>query len=687
MPGPGKNKGKGKPKSKAGVHQGTKTEPKATPSIQCLTLDEDEIARCGQPATEGHPRPERCKVHHGQYRIMYKKYKDASHVVDEIKKGAELPTDEQIGRYADYHAALDKARWVRKYLEAIRVERAGRNLHQRRFFLKGKCFVFHDADDGHKFRLKLLQKEMVKAVDTLDKLQARAFKLYMPDSPLHDLNNTVQSTFDPDLPKRTTEEVVEIVQSPDRLRNLVSITGKKLLAPGPTSGTGDEDLIDISLRAAPRGSRTVSNFESFWSTFSPTPGEPARVTWKTRFFIYQQFSRRIILHQPHLFMKSLEKVSFKDFILGDDFSLEDLFNFHELFRSPLKFPLLWFKDAILDALAISRHGTAANVGRLENRFSLLGGWVFNRAHTGTMSNEGWWHLVTMLEPPADIENRFVRVCNNFDDLVSFLSFGALGLVPRPSFCKSRPTDLLDPRLSRGHLSLSGVVVADMVSNARPPHMRGPIPTPRKAKKRGCVVWAEVESRAYMFGAVRNEPDAFTDAFLGELRARPDLFQVVTRSETDPGQEVEISGAGPSEALPQMRGRSFEAPPSLSPPQGVGEWQLTRSAVDVLYGTGKEIQGYLTLLSRNEKGWFFSLKKFNVKYFVILDTVPYRDHSILASNVAWAALCAGGYGKGEYDPRKHAIASDKLFQKCANERLGWLPKEVKWEATKMEDNLR
>ncbi|KAF8837063.1 hypothetical protein BDN67DRAFT_973484 [Paxillus ammoniavirescens] len=686
MPGPGKNNGRGKAKSKAGARQGTKTDPEATPSIQCLTLDEDEITRCGQPATAGYPRPERCKVHHGQYRIMCKKYKDASHVVDEIKKGAELPTEGQIGCYTDYHAALEKARWVRKYLEAIRVERAGRDLHQRRFFLK--------VDDGHKRRLQLLKKEMVKAVDTLDKLQNRAFKLYIPDSPLHDMDDAVQSTFDSDLPKRTTEEVVEIVQSPDRLRNLVSITGRKLLAQGPTSGTGDEDLIDISLRAQKEvllaALEPFSDFESFWSTFSPptaTPGEPARVTWKTRFFIYQQFSRRIILHQPHLFMKSLEKVSFKDFILGDDFSLEDLFKFVQLFARPLEFPLQWFKDAVLDALAmISPRDTAANVGRLENRFPLLGGWVFNRAHTGTMSNEGWWHLITMLEPPADVENRFVRVCNNFDDLVSFLSFGALGLVPRPSFCKSRPTDLIDLRLLRGHLSLSGVVVADMVSNARPPHMCGPMPTTRKAKKRGCIVWAEVESRAYMFGAVRNEPDAFTDAFLGELRARPDLFQVVTRSETDPGQEVEICGAGPSEALPQVRMRSFEAPPSLSPPQGVGEWQVARSAVDVLYGTGKEIQGYLTLLSRDVKGWFFSFKKFPVKYFVILDTVPYRDHSILARNVAWAALRAGGYGKGEYDLRKHAIASDKLFEKCANERLGWLPKEVGWKTTKMEDNL-
>lgn len=82
------------------------------------------------------------------------------------------------------------------------------------------------------------------------------------------------------------------------------------------------------------------------------------------FFIHQQFARRIILHQPALFMKSLGKVSFKDLVLSDDFSVEDLATFGGLFIGPTEFPLGWFKDAVLDALAISRHGTAANVGSL-----------------------------------------------------------------------------------------------------------------------------------------------------------------------------------------------------------------------------------------------------------------------------------------------------------------------------------
>lgn len=144
MPGPGnKRKSKAKANTKANTEnaqasstlQSTRTE---VLSAQCLTLEEDELTRCGQPATEGYPKPDRCKAHHGQYRVLYKKYKDASTVVDEVKHEAELPTKEQIGRYTDWRAALGKARWVRKYLEAIRVEKTGREIHQKRFFLKGK---------------------------------------------------------------------------------------------------------------------------------------------------------------------------------------------------------------------------------------------------------------------------------------------------------------------------------------------------------------------------------------------------------------------------------------------------------------------------------------------------------------------------------------------------------------------
>lgn len=141
MPGPGnkrKSKAKASTDAKTPSVHGTSSTHTKTSHVQCFTLDEDAITRCDQPATEGHPKPERCKVHHGQYRILYKNYKDASKVVDQVKHGSELPKKEQIGRYTDWHAVLEKERWVRKYLEAIRVEKTGREIHQKRFFLKGK---------------------------------------------------------------------------------------------------------------------------------------------------------------------------------------------------------------------------------------------------------------------------------------------------------------------------------------------------------------------------------------------------------------------------------------------------------------------------------------------------------------------------------------------------------------------
>jgi len=76
----------------------------------------------------------------------------------------------------------------------------------------------------------------------------------------------------------------------------------------------------------------------------------------------------------------------------------------------------------------------------------------------------------------------------------------------------------------------------------------------------------------------------------------------------------------------------------------------------------------------------------VKYFVILDAVPNRHHSFLARKVAWVALCAQGFGEGEYSERKYARASDTMFLKCAKERLSWKP-EGSWSMTKMEDALK
>jgi hypothetical protein len=102
----------------------------------CLTLDEDGETRCSQPPTKGWPKPERCEMHHGQYQKMTKKYKDASKYVDLIHGGSEIPTLDKIKTFTDLRSTSEKAQWMKKYVEAIRDEKTGREIHHKRFFLK-----------------------------------------------------------------------------------------------------------------------------------------------------------------------------------------------------------------------------------------------------------------------------------------------------------------------------------------------------------------------------------------------------------------------------------------------------------------------------------------------------------------------------------------------------------------------
>ena len=113
--------------------------PKAKlPIIACQTLDMDEVTRCGKPATQGNSTPKRCRVHQKQYRKLCGKYKDASKVVDEIRKGGQMPSKDDIARYTSVPQLLEKSRLVRKFVEANRIERTGRGIHGRRFFLKSE---------------------------------------------------------------------------------------------------------------------------------------------------------------------------------------------------------------------------------------------------------------------------------------------------------------------------------------------------------------------------------------------------------------------------------------------------------------------------------------------------------------------------------------------------------------------
>jgi hypothetical protein len=82
--------------------------------------------------------------------------------------------------------------------------------------------------------------------------------------------------------------------------------------------------------------------------------------------IMLQYARRILFHDPVLSLKALNKVSFKDLILDDDFSVEDLENFFELWTKRTAIGLLWWKDSTLEAFAMlssdGKPNNAANVG-------------------------------------------------------------------------------------------------------------------------------------------------------------------------------------------------------------------------------------------------------------------------------------------------------------------------------------
>ncbi|THU79467.1 hypothetical protein K435DRAFT_845454 [Dendrothele bispora CBS 962.96] len=676
-----KNKGKGrraqaKPKTRVVM---TEVQSDTPPSNLCQTLEEDEMTRCSQVATHGYPTPTRCTVHHGQYITMTKSYKDASRIVDEILGGHIIPTQEEIQNLKSYEECLEKARWVRKYVEAVRKERTGREIHHRRFFLK--------VDDGHKLRMKKLAKAMTSTIEVFNALQSRALELYMADNPNYEWFNEDQDPL-PDMPT---------VQSATNLQEMIAQLWTQR-AEKRTHERADDDLVEMRLQ----GFREVLLFalDKFLDRFNledkeaekaldPFIQSSVRRERDIGRILMRQFARRIIFYDPILFSKATDKVSFEDLFSHPDFTLDDVFRFEHLYSKRLGFGLLWFRDSLMEACAMAPSLDGKDGTNLAN-FGNYGGWIYNRRHETTVTNEVWSLLLEILdalEPtgalPANIEHRFVRLCNTFDDLCSFLAFAAFGQMKSPSWCPP------ECQVYRNHLSLSEVVVADMVSAPTVELLRYPVPTKRPAKHPGMISYAEFEIRSFMFGAIRNESDPFADAFLQELRARPDLFCVITRSDTDPGQKVETFGGLEESSLPHLRIRSFDSPPGRVP-MNRGKWEQYHSAFDILYSTGTCANGQIQspkgyLANAQHTGFFFRFKKFPVKYFVIIDVHPGRAVRHLARGVIWAALRAQGLAEGEFSIRKYARASDRLFHKRANERLSWMPSS-RWKAGSMEEEL-
>ncbi|KAI0057396.1 hypothetical protein BV25DRAFT_1437724 [Artomyces pyxidatus] len=679
----------------------------------CLTLDEDGV-RCPEPATHGH-RERRCRIHHAQYRNMTKSYKDASRIVDGIDVSA-IPDQSQIGSLTEYELATSKARLIKRYLEAIRVEKKGREIHHKRFFLK--------IDDAHKMRLKVLAKRMVGAVEVLNALLTRAFEIRMDSDPKKSWVQSFQDTPISGAEKTTTplsriqnageedaqaESVMQVLERSDAGASQKKASSQERVE-APSEA---DDPIEMELRAEKRKYLDELYFirESCEDRIkrritNPKHREDPEIirAERIRYDTQLQYMRRIVMHDPVLGQKALDKVSLNDLLLDPDFSVEDFERIWILLAKRMAIGLLWWKDSTLEALAMwskgDKSGNVANLGKLEDRYPVIGGWVYNTPHKQNMTNEGWWYLLDATRPEANIENRYMRLCNSFDDMHALFSFGALGMMPSPSFCETfSPTF----KHERSLLSLCGVIICDAICSPFP-SINGPIPTTKPAVRRGHIKWMELESRAYMFGAIRNEPDPFAEAFVAELRARPDLFIVITRSETDPGRQTEIFG--PTEdgrPIAQWRFRTFEAPAATlqNRPRGRGSWTVMRSLTDMLYGSGDSVKvdalgaglptlkGYMTeLAGPKSAGWLFHFKKFPVKYFVIVDATPNRDGTELGKEVAWAAMRARGFAKGAKTSIKYIRASDNVLKKRSEELLGWLPSGVAtWKVQTVESQMR
>ncbi|KAI0046038.1 hypothetical protein FA95DRAFT_1607254 [Auriscalpium vulgare] len=641
--------------------------------------------------TKGKPWERRCDVHYKEYVEMTKAYKDASDAVDALDVQG-LLEDTRILESDDYDALKKTARRIQGYVEAIRVEKKGREIHHERFFLK--------MDDGHKMRIKHLERKMITAIQAFEALDIRAFGI----REAREMSNWVRPYPVEDEAFQDSENAGDTMQMLGLMKSLLDLDAT-YAPPVPVHLAHYGNLIQKALARECDETWNVFLFlgetrEAYLARQNPS-GAPldADVTryLNVNYDTLMQFFRRILMHDPVLAESARDKVSFLDFITAPDtVSIETAQHLANGLRKRLGFGLLWWKDSVVEAAAMwpacggSRPYAAANIQGhdLNNRFKIVGGWVYNTTHS-KISKEAWWYVLDGTKPPPNAENRFVRLCNTFDDLETVLSLGALGMIPPPLFCTQ-----LGLARERGVLSLLGVIVGDIVDSIIAPV--GPIPTSKPGSTRGSIQWFEMEIRGYIFGAVRNGPNAFTDAFFAELRARPDLFIVITRSDTDPGRETRQFGG---RALPQHRLRMFEAPPRPRK-YGLGEWKIVRSAVGVLYGhsapelvpgapANRDIDGYITLLEEDAPGkgkWLFSFKKFPVTFFAIIDPHPNRPANALVRAVTWAALCAAGRAKGGRTPGKYEDACTKLMAAKKEELLGWVPEGVnKWTAQKGKES--
>lgn len=76
-------------------------------------------------------------MHHKQYITLTQRYKDASHIVDDMEL-TPFPTKTEIEGLTHVNSVVSGLTRVRKHLEAVRTEKKGRELQHSRFFKKSK---------------------------------------------------------------------------------------------------------------------------------------------------------------------------------------------------------------------------------------------------------------------------------------------------------------------------------------------------------------------------------------------------------------------------------------------------------------------------------------------------------------------------------------------------------------------
>ncbi|KAI0756079.1 hypothetical protein C8Q80DRAFT_1091513 [Daedaleopsis nitida] len=673
--------------------------PHSRPTGKCQALEPDGKTRCSRTPLQ---KRYHCAIHHEQYRTLTRRYKEAQATVDGLE-GIPRLTEKAIADINDVKELQAQYKRMHTLQDAVRVEKAGREVHHKRFFLKGAtgvciaCDTAAAADAGHKTRLNFLEKKMQENATILDQLDARHYHLRHADDPQY-------KVWVEEFQRLPLPHLAAVVPNDEQGQKSVRIerlpgtdfsessTGVVL----PAEETEEDDPIAVEFRNAKRERLRkyqwlIISFEDFAEhALAPAPVNgplamrEVEVFWRAQL----QFFRRIILHDPVLANKAHDKVSFLDLFQSPEFTAEDcdrLFGKVNIMGDAL----IWWKDSFLDAIDLRptdrKRRDGASVARthlsrstvltgwsVDNRVRLLGSWVYQRQHSKSLTPEGWityFALSIMLDGDALVPDRSASIVG-----------------------------------ARAYLMMAGFMLDELVGRT-PLCGADPIPTGLRATKRGHIRWAQLQNRSYLIGAVRDDgADPFVAAFLAELRARPDLFIVVSHSVGNhASREVEKFGGPPDETYYCQRIRLFDAPMSDTAPTGSGEWDIAHTAVNTLFGGGKPIRigrgseeartprGYMDLLRERPggKSYMFTHVKFPVRYLVIMDVQPNTGGKALTIHVVWAAFRALGLVQGwEASPMEFDMASAKLmWQRMCKLAVGeWMPAQLRDGLTLAEDDI-